>query len=215
MDTSEFEVGFLATLRALPAGRFSTAEFIEEYRSAWPEEWRHLESRHGVGGKGAGQHHTVFTVVAKQLSKLARAGEIAKLDYYPAPDWWGNAVVQAWSTSSNEVEAEDATPIDPEYREGTVRLKVHMRKERAWGLAKNKKRDFVARHGKLFCERCGLDPANVFGSELGEAVIEVHHAATMIAEMGQNHKTKLTDLQCLCANCHRITHAEIVRDPTS
>ena len=39
--------------------------------------------------------------------------------------------------------------------------------------------------------------------------IEVHHAEVSVAAMVEGHRTKLSDLQCLCANCHRLVHAEI------
>ncbi|NPT56053.1 hypothetical protein GNZ13_15985 [Paraburkholderia sp. 5N] len=45
-----------------------------------------------------------------------------------------------------------------------------------------------------------------YGQEEAEACIEVHQASTHVSEMGEGHKTTLDDLQCLCANCHRIVH---------
>lgn len=100
-------------------------------------------------------------------------------------------------------------PADEEYQEGTLKLRRHLQRERSPGLATRKKEDFRKRHGKLYCERCELDPVAAYGAEHGAAIIEVHHAAIMVGEMGENHRTKLDDLQCLCANCHRLTHAEL------
>lgn len=51
-----------------------------------------------------------------------------------------------------------------------------------------------------------MEPVQVFCDEDGEACIEIHHHATAVAEMGEGHSTRLEDLQCLCANCHRYTH---------
>lgn len=202
--------GFSQTLVGMPDGEFSTADFVSEYRAAYPSEWRGIEEQHGVGGKGAGQHRTVFTYVARRLSSLAKQGDLHKLDYRPAPDWWGNGVVQYWSqtTPAGSGTGERKT-VDPEYREGSLRLKTHLRRERHWGLAKKKKADFVAKHGKLTCERCEMDPGELFGLPVGNAVIEVHHAGVAVAAMNENHRTKLSDLQCLCANCHRLVHAEM------
>lgn len=104
------------------------------------------------------------------------------------------------------------THSDPEDRvwsEGNPRLETHLRKERATGLGRAKKAQFLRVHGKLFCERCGLDPAELYGPELGDACIEAHHAATLVSEMGSDHATSLDDLQCLCANCHRVVHREL------
>lgn len=202
--------GFSETLNRLPPGEFSTADFVYEYRSAYPAEWLQIEGQHGQGGKGAGQHRTVFTHVAHRLSSLARQGALYKLDYRPAPDWWGNAVVQFWSSTDPAVTSSpepDAT--DPEFREGSLRLKKHLQRERHWGLAKKKKVAYIAAHGKLECERCRMDPAALFGFPIGHAVIEVHHAEVAVGEMTDGHRTKLSDLQCLCANCHRLVHAEM------
>ncbi len=206
----EFGTGFDHTLATLPAGDFSTADFVVEYRKSHVEEWKTLEAKFGAGGRGAGQHHTVFTRVAHRLSKLAREGRLHKLDYRAAPDWWGNEVIQYWT-----LDPEIKKPVIPgeetdnEFREGSLQLKTHLRRERAWGLSKKKKAAFRAEHGRLFCERCRLEPEKEFGEKLGGAVIEVHHAAVAIGAMQSDHRTKLSDLKCLCANCHRLTHAEL------
>ncbi len=98
---------------------------------------------------------------------------------------------------------------DREWSEGKPRLVAHLKRERGHGLAQAKKDEFAARHGRLFCERCKMDPVIHFGSEAGLACIEVHHAAVHVSEMDDGHRTKLDDLQCLCANCHRVVHREM------
>ena len=99
--------------------------------------------------------------------------------------------------------------VDEEFQEGNLKLRSHLTRERSPGLAAKKKKEFIKKYGRLHCERCELDPINAFGEEFGNAVIEVHHAAMMVGEMDENHRTKLEDLQCLCANCHRLIHAEL------
>ncbi|MDG9930342.1 MULTISPECIES: hypothetical protein [unclassified Pseudomonas] len=94
---------------------------------------------------------------------------------------------------------------DRVWSEGQPRLVTHLRKERGAGLAKAKKDHFRALHGRLFCERCTLDPVKEYG-DAGEACIEVHHNKVQVAAMADEHQTRLEDLQCLCANCHRIVH---------
>lgn len=52
-------------------------------------------------------------------------------------------------------------PVTEEERawiEGNPNVGTHLRRERAPGLAKAKKEAFLAEHGRLFCERCALDP---------------------------------------------------------
>ncbi len=99
----------------------------------------------------------------------------------------------------------DETPPEV-YPEGAKVLKQHVGRERKPAAARAKKADFIRRHGRLFCERCRTDPVETFGSEHGDACIEVHHARVQIADMPADHTTQLEDLQCLCANCHRFVH---------
>lgn len=97
---------------------------------------------------------------------------------------------------------------DRSWAEGSLKLVAHLRRERSSGLASAKRDQFRARHGRLFCERCAMDPVKIYG-EAGEACIEVHHHDKHVAAMSEGHRTMLEDLQCLCANCHRVTHREL------
>lgn len=99
-------------------------------------------------------------------------------------------------------------PDAPEqgWRDGEFRLVPHRQRERAPGLAQAKKAQYRRLHGKLTCERCGLDPVATFDSIAGKACIEVHHAKVLLCDMQPDHLTSLDDLQCLCASCHRVVH---------
>ncbi len=97
-------------------------------------------------------------------------------------------------------------PLDKEWVDGTPQFRKHLSKERAPGLSAAKKAAFRSEYGKLFCERCKADPVATYKSVDGEACIEVHHHATHVADMAPGHKTRLADLMCLCANCHRVEH---------
>lgn len=101
------------------------------------------------------------------------------------------------------------TDEEKAWSEGRSELVSHLRKERASGLSSAKRDQFRAIHGRLYCERCQMDPIEAFGSEVGEACIEVHHETTHVREMEEGHLTRLEDLQCLCANCHRVRHREL------
>lgn len=98
---------------------------------------------------------------------------------------------------------------DRSWAEGDVRRLSHLRRERHAGVARAKKAEMRALHGKLFCEQCKMDPVAQFGSIDGEACIEVHHRETELACMEEGHLTKLSDVECLCANCHRVRHREM------
>lgn len=97
---------------------------------------------------------------------------------------------------------------DREWAEGQVKLTYHLKRERSPGLSKAKKASFIKEHGRLFCEECGTDPIEAYG-DCGSACIEVHHHAIHVADMGDEHKTTLDQLRCLCANCHRIVHRRL------
>jgi len=109
----------------------------------------------------------------------------------------------------DEVPAATLNDEDRSWTEGRPRLVTHLRRERGTGLAAAKRDRFRTEHGRLSCERCFMDPVAIFGSLVGEACIEVHHHGTQVAEMEDGHETRLEDLMCLCANCHRVTHREL------
>lgn len=101
---------------------------------------------------------------------------------------------------------------DAQWSEGKQSLVSHMRRERRGGLASAKKAQVRRLQGKLVCERCGCDPVAKYGTPDAEACIEVHHATTHVAHMASGHRTRLADLQCLCANCHRLVHRLLRQD---
>lgn len=92
--------------------------------------------------------------------------------------------------------------------EGDRRLVSHFKRERRPALAAAKRRAMIDKLGYLQCERCKMVPSQQLGPH-GDAVIEVHHAKVQVATMPVGHVTRLGDLMCLCANCHRITHREM------
>lgn len=139
-----------------------------------------------LGGEPIGPRH--FTAGGLCFTLLQEAGYqiVPKGEAYEPPD------IESY--------------IDREWREGGAKLKSHLKRERAPSLAKAKKAQYRRTHGRLTCERCGLDPVAHYKAEEAEACIEVHHFATHVSEMAEGHTTTLDDLQCLCANCHRLVH---------
>ncbi|TXR50089.1 HNH endonuclease [Phyllobacterium endophyticum] len=99
--------------------------------------------------------------------------------------------------------------------EGNPKIIEHLRRERHPGLAKRKRAEFTAQHGRLICEQCGLDPIAVYGEEAAIACIEVHHHRVHVANMQPGHRSKTEDLKCLCANCHRILHRKLALGRTA
>lgn len=106
-----------------------------------------------------------------------------------------------------EVDAD--IPENMEWEEGKKVLRQHYRRERRSGLSQAKKASFKKQHGRLFCELCNMNPVVTYGGFVGEACIEVHHHSTEVHKMEEGHMTKLGDLMCLCANCHRVEHRKL------
>ncbi len=111
--------------------------------------------------------------------------------------------------------AEQATRLIPtsaedlEWTEGRPKLVLHLKRERSSGLARAKKADFKRKNGRLRCEHCHMDPIETFGGDQGEACIEVHHRKTLVADMSDGHMSRIEDVECLCANCHRVVHRKL------
>ncbi|OCJ15272.1 hypothetical protein A6U87_24425 [Rhizobium sp. AC44/96] len=110
-----------------------------------------------------------------------------------------------------EAELADFVPTEEErsWIEGNPKIVSHLKLERASGLAKQKRDAFIAEHKRLFCEDCKLDPVERYGPDVGAACIEVHHHRTHVENMMPGHKTRLEDLKCICANCHRVLHRKL------
>ena len=89
-------------------------------------------------------------------------------------------------------------------KEGNPRFVLHLSRERDQKLVKAKKKDALRKTGKLSCEVCGFDFAEVY-AEVGEGFCEVHHI-TPLAEADGEVETKLEDLAIVCSNCHRMLH---------
>jgi len=90
----------------------------------------------------------------------------------------------------------------PEARtEGGEKIYLSVRRERDPKL----REDAVALHG-LDCMACGFNFERMYGA-IGEGFIEVHHVVPL-AEAGKSVTDPVTDLNVLCANCHRMVHRQ-------
>lgn len=101
-----------------------------------------------------------------------------------------------------------AADDDRRWAEGNPKRVAHVRRERAAGLARMKKAAVLAAIGKLACEECHFEPAEVHGPAFFDAGLDVHHTLPL-AQVPTGHKTKLSELRLLCATCHRIEHRRI------
>lgn len=93
-----------------------------------------------------------------------------------------------------------------EAEEGKVLTRLHRYRERSRALVNAKKKDVLQKEGRLQCEACAFDFAQVYGSA-GDNIIDVHHTKP-VHTLKPGEKTKLAELALLCANCHRVIHSK-------
>lgn len=85
--------------------------------------------------------------------------------------------------------------------EGRMLYRLHRRYERDRQLVARKKKAVKRATGRLACEVCDFDSADVFGVE---GVIDVHHVVPL-HQIGES-RTSLKDLALVCPTCHRTLH---------
>lgn len=93
---------------------------------------------------------------------------------------------------------------EEEFPEGRVLTRLHKEKERSRHVVTRKKREVLKATGRLCCEVCEFDFLKTYG-ELGRDFAECHHRLP-VADLAENHPTRLRDLAIVCANCHRMLH---------
>ncbi|MFF1318132.1 HNH endonuclease [Streptomyces chartreusis] len=98
----------------------------------------------------------------------------------------------------DEVDDSGATVV-----EGRLLARWALARERDPKLRKLKIEQIRRLKRTLRCEVCDFDFARTYG-DLGEGYIEVHHVTPLYISGAR--QTKLDDLACLCANCHRMCH---------
>jgi 5-methylcytosine-specific restriction protein A len=110
----------------------------------------------------------------------------------------GSGELQLLPEQPDEFDDTGATAI-----EGRLLVRRALIRERDPKLRKLKIRQLRSAGLPLRCEVCSFDFARVYG-RLGEDYIEVHHVTPL--HISGRRETRLDDLACLCANCHRMCH---------
>ena len=65
--------------------------------------------------------------------------------------------------------------VDAEFREGTLKVRMHLQRERAPGLRQAKIASFRKLHqGRLYCEHCDFEPVVKYPLDVAESCMEVH-----------------------------------------
>jgi 5-methylcytosine-specific restriction protein A len=149
-----------------------------------------LDPRYPGKGLDAGSKldEVVWNEFSSDLSKLRRTAQFIRD---------GSSLV---SPSSAIEDSEDGA----EFPEGKILTRIHNQRERNSTLTKKKKKKVLSSTGKLECEVCGFDFRAVYG-DLGLGFAECHHIVPL-SSLEPGHKTKLSDLAIVCANCHRMLH---------
>ena len=138
----------------------------------------------------------------KAVSKLDREIWAEFAEDRPRLEATALAISQALEAGLSNEQA----PIsdDEEASEGRTLTRLHKSKERNRALVKKKKAKVLKESGKLACEACDFDFAEMYGTH-GEGFIECHHTQPLYT-LDAESKTKISDLALLCANCHRMVH---------
>lgn len=117
------------------------------------------------------------------------------------------AAIEALDLFNDKVEISDINSENETliYKEGRLVEKYTWKYERSAKIRDEFLKYFKAKNGKLFCEVCGFDFEKVYGT-LGTGFIEVHHNKP-ISTYEEEHSVNIyRDLNCICANCHRMIH---------
>lgn len=117
------------------------------------------------------------------------------------------SVKSTWSDLDTSVYGEviiDVDELNNSAMEGSRKLATHFVRERNRKIVEAKKRQMLAKIGKLECQVCGFDFEAVYG-DAGRGFCEVHHL-NPLSDAGTEVETMLNDLAVLCSNCHRIIH---------
>jgi 5-methylcytosine-specific restriction endonuclease McrA len=139
---------------------------------------------------------------AKQLAIAAREAGLKEMEL----DWGGDFT--AIGNPGNSNSEASVIPEEPENIfafEADQAYQTHLTRERDKSLRQAAIDLFIEKHGHVFCELCGFDFANAYGS-LGTGIIEVHHTKPL-ALIAPGEPTMIADLMLLCSNCHLVIHA--------
>jgi hypothetical protein len=88
--------------------------------------------------------------------------------------------------------------------EGLRRASLHISIERDRALRNKKVSQFLAIHGRLFCELCEMNFRERYPF-LQKDIIEVHHKVPL-AQLNSSTLVESDDLMLLCSNCHTAVH---------
>lgn len=180
----------------------SFGRIVDGKRYFWAAHWAEDEGK---------QKHAYFYIdehgeeKAKELAIKARKGALEQINKEWSNNYW------KYRRDGDLSDEQPSAKIEDEYEykdifafEGKEKFEIHKTHERNKVLRDEKVRRFLEEHGKLFCEICEFDFEKEYGV-IGKGLIEVHHTVPL-SEMSDNHRTSITELMCICSNCHFTVH---------
>ena len=141
--------------------------------------------------RGGKQEEVVWNLYADHKDELAKAA---------------NAIRNHVSVDLSEV----PEAMDDDFQEadeGRILTRVHTSRERNRKIVEKKKSSFLKQHDTVFCEVCGFNFQQSYGSR-GDGFIECHHRKPLF-ELDEETETTLDDLALVCSNCHRMLHRDL------
>lgn len=200
--------GHTVVLRPLGARILHAEDKVIDLRSRFAAiakdfEPKRLAHLHGVNPPLAAalERHRDAIIAAENDIELRQAASEAMARQV---ETFGKSNLAAVST----VEDLPPTPLEEDISgvEGRVLTRLHSYRERDKKLVKKAKAAFKAKHKRLYCECCGIEPAKWYGPR-GEDRIHAHHR-TPVEELLPDTETKAEDLAMVCPTCHDIIHAK-------
>ena len=99
---------------------------------------------------------------------------------------------------------EDADPLETKIIEPSSEGRRIVTYTTKYERSKKNREAAIRAHGTK-CMVCGFDFEKVYG-KLGKGFIEVHHVKPLYENEEETIPDPVTDLVCLCPNCHRMIH---------
>ena len=149
---------------------------------------------------------SIADVVRRELEQHSSdsLAYLGKEDFFYSVHGIGKGV---WGLRDPKITEEnmDITQDDESFSEGRKVLKKHIVRERNHALIDKAKENFKKSHGgKLYCEVCGFNFEDKYGS-IGKEFIEAHHIRP-VSSLKPGEKTNVKDLIMVCSNCHSMIH---------
>lgn len=80
--------------------QFTTLDIIKQFSQRYPNDWNILLGRYVEGGKGCGNHYSVYVYLGQRLKELSAQNRIEYIDHIHAPSNWGYETIALYRNKS-------------------------------------------------------------------------------------------------------------------